>query len=129
MVPGFYVKKDVAPKDTTSVGFPQWPLATGVPESDQAPSHPKQVSVVNVEAPNSNFKNLFLTENNTTGLAQPIPDLMHTYKGVDTFEKCIKEMDRDLHKFELPGGENHILDTLTSNSFSQNNPLTTQITL
>ena len=89
----------------------------------------RQVSVVNVEAPNSNFKNLFLTENNTTDLAQPIPDLMHTHKGVDTFEKCIKEMDRDLHKFELPGGENHILDTLTSNSFSQNNPLTTQITL
>lgn len=122
------MKKDVTLKDTTSAGFPKWMSATGVLASDRTPSHPKQVSAVNVEAPNSNFKNPCLTENNTSNLAQPILDLLHTHKGMDTFEIHIKEIDHDLQKSKLPRGENHVHDTLTGSSFSQNNPLTTQIT-
>ena len=107
-VPGFYVKN----KDTLKAGKSDG-LARRSPVTEVFLKHTQGTSQTNqettelVEAVNGNSKNSFLTQNGQAGHDQLGPDLAQSQVSMETLEKQIEEIDRELSKFDLPGNEIH----------------------
>ena len=60
-----------------------------------------------MEAPNLDSKNSFLTPNGQVGHVQSISDLVQPQVSMETLEKQIEEIDRELRKFDIPVSEDH----------------------
>ena len=107
-VSGFYIKNKDTPKAGKPDGLARWSLATKVfLKRTQGTSQTNQETTESVEAVNANSKNSFLTQNGQAGHDQLGPDLAQLEVSVETLEKQIEEIDRELSKFDLPGNEIH----------------------
>ena len=71
---------------------------------------------------NANSINSFLTQNGRDGQNQSIPDLAHSHVSMETLEKQIEEIDRELSRFDLPVNEEHEQSIGPGNSSLQYTP-------
>ena len=107
-VPGFYVKNKDIPKGGKSDGLSrQLPATDVLLKCTQGASQTNQETTETVEAINANSKNSFLTQNGRAGHDQLGSDLAQSQVSMETLEKQIEEIDRELPKFDLPRNKVH----------------------
>ena len=108
IVPGFYIKNKDILKAGKSDGLARRPPPTDVLlKHTQGASQTNQETTEMVEEVNANSKNSFLTQNGQAGHDQSGPDLAQSLVNMETLEKQIEEIDRELSKVDLPGNEIH----------------------
>ena len=108
IVPGFYVKNKDIPKAGKFDGLARRPPATDVLlKRTQKAFQTNQETTETVEELNANSKNSFLTQNGQASHDQSGPDLAQSQVSMETLEKQIEEIDRELPKFDLPRNKVH----------------------
>ena len=95
----------------------------------QEASQPNQETTETVEAINETSKNSFLTQNGRAGHDQSGLDLAQSQVNLETLEKQIEEIDRELRRFDIPGNNMHEQPMDTENTSQIYFPPQTKISL